>query len=195
MPRTQYTLTCPICGNPFQTIRPRQKTCSKVCAGFSHTYPSIAARFQVKTAPPETPDGCALWTAGTFSCGYGLFKMKCDDGVFRARRAHRVAYELANNCCILPGFEVLHVCDTPLCVRADHLRLGTTQDNVQDCYQKGRQARGEKNSHAKLTEAQVIAIRARHDQGETTIALARAFGLCHSAMSAVVRRETWRHVA
>lgn len=195
MPRTQYTLTCPICEQPYPTINPRQKTCSKVCAGFSRTYPSIPTRFQAKTAPPETPDGCALWTAGTFNCGYGLFKMKCDDGVFRARYAHRVAYELAHNCCILPGFEVLHKCDTPLCVRPDHLRLGTTLDNRADCVAKERQARGERSGRAKVTESDVLAIRQRYADGERIAHLAREYGLAYSAMASLAKHETWKHVA
>jgi hypothetical protein len=35
------------------------------------------------------PDGCWLWTAGTFTNGYGAFR----DGP-KQRRAHRWAYEL-----------------------------------------------------------------------------------------------------
>jgi hypothetical protein len=32
----------------------------------------------------------------------------------------------------------MHHCDTPLCVRPDHLCLGTQRENLQDARDKGR---------------------------------------------------------
>ena len=39
---------------------------------------------------------------------------------------------------IPPGMNVLHRCDTRLCVRADHLFLGTQAENMTDMARKGR---------------------------------------------------------
>ncbi len=72
---------------------------------------------------------CWLWTAGQFSDGYGGY---------RGQRAHRFAYKLNHED---PGdLDVCHHCDTPLCVNNEgHLFAGTNQDNVDDCWKKGRQ--------------------------------------------------------
>ena len=52
--------------------------------------------------------------------------------------AHRVSWELAHGP-ITGGMNVLHKCDTPLCVRPDHLFLGTQRENILDAVRKGRQ--------------------------------------------------------
>lgn len=51
--------------------------------------------------------------------------------------AHRFAYELWKGG-IPKGLYILHNCDTPPCVNPDHLRPGTTQDNVDDKMERGR---------------------------------------------------------
>jgi len=74
---------------------------------------------------------CWLWTGATCA-GYGALTRYSRD-----LRAHRLADELAYG-----PFDaewlVCHRCDTRLCVRADHLFLGTQLDNVQDSIRKGR---------------------------------------------------------
>ena len=75
-------------------------------------------------------DRCWLWKAGT-SHGYGSFRV---DG--KVRRAHVVSWKLEHGS--YPELYVCHSCDTPLCVRPDHLFLGTQVDNMRDCVIKGR---------------------------------------------------------
>lgn len=96
---------------------------------------------------------------------------------------------------------VLHHCDTPRCVRPDHLFLGTMQENTQDMLTKGRNEHGpgypsgEAHPNTKLTEAAVLEIRRRWQQGGVTQrALAQEFGVVHSVIGFVVRGETWRHL-
>lgn len=88
-------------------------------------------RFWQKVEKTET---CWLWRGATFSNGYGHFVVEKKHCL-----AHRIAWELAYGP-IPAGLIVMHViCDTPLCVRADHLCIGTHSDNTQDMIRKGRQ--------------------------------------------------------
>ena len=78
---------------------------------------------------------CWLWTGAIFAGnGYGQFSPAHHVNV----AAHRFSWELHNGP-IPDGLLVCHHCDTPLCVRLDHLFLGTASDNMQDMIRKGRQ--------------------------------------------------------
>jgi hypothetical protein len=81
-------------------------------------------------------DGCWEWQAGRGWFGYGQFGVTGSTTI----GAHRVAWILAHGP-IPDGYHVLHRCDTPPCVRIDHLFLGTNADNIADKTRKGR-ARG-----------------------------------------------------
>lgn len=78
--------------------------------------------------------GCWIWQGSTFTDGYG----KCPR-YGKTRRAHRVFYEELVGP-IPDGLQVLHKCDTPLCVNPEHLWAGTCLENHQDMDRKGRRA-------------------------------------------------------
>lgn len=134
-------------------------------------------------------DECWEWQLGRTGGGYGKVKRGG-----RTLIAHRVAYELATG--VSPGvLQVCHRCDNRLCCNPAHLFLGTALDNNRDKVAKGRQARGETNGNAKLSEAQVREIRHRRASGEGIVPLAREFGVAHTHISALCRLESWSHVA
>jgi DNA-binding XRE family transcriptional regulator len=90
---------------------------------------------------------------------------------------------------------VLHHCDNRLCINVDHLYLGTHHDNMRDRDSRGRQARGERNGMAHLTEQQVVEIRRLYDGGGVTqLSLAPLFNVTRRTINSIVRRETWRYL-
>jgi hypothetical protein len=104
----------------------------------SYSGKTLEERFWAKV---HKTDGCWLWTGG-HSHGYGNLARTKQEGPILA---HRYSYELAYGS--FPAeLHVLHTCDTPRCVRPDHLFLGTHQDNIADMARKGRRAQGEKVS-------------------------------------------------
>jgi hypothetical protein len=119
--------------------------CDKVF-GTKHDRPSIPRRVceecRIIARAEATPDrfwakvnktnGCWPWTASCNSEGYGKF--------WNGKKlvlATRWLWESMHGQ-IPPRLLVCHTCDNPLCVRPDHLFLGTHQDNSQDSIAKGR---------------------------------------------------------
>lgn len=98
----------------------------------------------------KTPT-CWLWR-GTLSNrrDYGQFSVTREKHGDQDIPAHRFAYELAYGVSPAELF-VCHRCDVPLCVRPDHLFLGTNADNIADMIAKGRNSKGEK--HAAIMRA------------------------------------------
>lgn len=131
----------------------------------------------------ETP--CHIWQRGKAPNGYGI-----TTHAGRRMGAHRAAWIIAHGP-IPAGMQVCHRCDVRACVNADHLFLGTGRDNMQDAASKDRLARrrGEESSQAKLTWAQVDAIRASTD---TQTALATRYGVSQAAVWKIVRGKAWQ---
>lgn len=174
-------------------IRGEGKYCSRMCARRNRApLPSPSERFwnQVDKGRGET--SCWLWIGHQDKFGYGRFTVTSEDGQ-KHLRAHRYSYEMAYGK-IGEGLNVCHKCDNPPCVNPAHLFLGTHQDNVKDKIQKGRQARGERNNHAKLTTDQVIAIREALRAGIAGHKLAITYGISPYVISSIKRRKTWRHI-
>lgn len=141
-------------------------------------------KFEARVCP-EPNTGCYLWM-GAYSGDYGKFapsRALVED-------AHRWAWRLYRGP-IPPGLCVLHRCDTPICVNVDHLYLGTHQVNMADRDAKGRQARGERQGNADLTEAVVREIFAAHG---TLQEIADAYGVCQSTVFNIKRGKSWKHL-
>jgi hypothetical protein len=102
-------------------------------------------------------------------------------------KAHRFSWELHNGP-IREGLTVLHLCDNCLCVRPDHLRLGTQKENVHDAIAKGR-----RNSfgHQKLQPDDVRIIREQAARGVKHKDIASAFSVARNTISQIVNGSTW----
>jgi diketogulonate reductase-like aldo/keto reductase len=90
-----------------------------------------------------------------------------------------------------------------MCVRPDHLFVGTAFENMRDAARKDRLSRahnppgknrGASHGMSKLTDEKVRDIRTRHANGETQAALAREFAITTGAVCMIVKRKRWAHV-
>lgn len=124
--------------------------------------------------------GCWDWTATKDPCGYG--RITGDGGPL----AHRLSYKLHRGP-IPDGLHVLHRCDNPGCVNPEHLFLGTHADNMADKTAKGRQG-----LRAKLTKAEVVAIRT--SIGVPQQKLGKQYGVSKTLISYIRAGKLWTHV-
>lgn len=123
---------------------------------------------------------CQPWTGALNSDGYP------------SGREHRRAWEKANGRRLKAHEVVRHNCDNRACVEPTHLLIGTHADNRRDCVERGRQAKGEGNGRAVLTEEGVRHIRRSVLSNSD---MAQQFGVDRSTIRAIRQGKTWRHVA
>jgi hypothetical protein len=135
---------------------------------------------------------CWLWANAVNEHGYGVMRpagKRTGPGV----KAHRVSAELAGM--DIRGRVVRHRCDNPPCVNPAHLIPGTQADNARDRVERGRSNTGSINGQAKLTDSQVLEIRAKLAQGIPGKALAAEYGISEPTISVIRNAKGWRHLA
>ncbi len=149
---------------------------------------SIEKRFWSKV-DVRGPNECWPWLAGKDKDGYGRFRLPTGN-----EGAHRMAWFIVNGP-IPEGLYVLHFCDQTDCSNPVHLWLGTNIENTQDRNTKDRQAKGEKNGEAKLSESDVLDIRSRYTPRIITMEmLAKEKNVTKQMISLIVNRKNWQHV-
>lgn len=161
---------------------------------------------------------CWIWNGPIGKSGYGVVGYQ-----YRSWSAHRLSWFFTFGD-IPADMYICHSCDNKLCVNPAHLWLGTSAQNSQDMVSKGRSAKGDKSSSrlhpdslkrgekhwsksnpdkvrkgvyhhkAKITGAQVKAIRDRVQSGESMMSVASDVGIHVSSVSLIVNRKTWKHV-
>jgi hypothetical protein len=133
-------------------------------------------------------EGCWIWKGGTDKDGYGAFKGEAAGQMHQ--RAHRFSWSHANDAPIPRYMHVCHTCDTPRCVKPEHLFLGSALQNMRDKIEKGR-ARyscGEESPHAKMTEREVKAIRA---DPRPYAEIGAQYGVSASTVGDIKSRKSW----
>lgn len=133
------------------------------------------------------PGGCLLWTGYTQPNGYGYINL----GQFHIA-AHRAAL-IVSGVDLPDDMDACHKCDVRACIEPAHLYAGTRKQNMADCTARGRhnKPRGEKHWRAKLSAADVAAIRAARSSGASTVAIAKQFNVNHATISRIAR-GIWR---
>lgn len=152
----------------------------------------VEPRFWNRVLKSPEPDGCWLWLGTIASNGYGVLWVGGRKGNYIG--AHRISFELRYGC-VPDGLWVLHKCDIALCVRPDHLFLGTNVDNSRDRSLKGRSVRGEKHPLHKLDRSTVLEM--RHLRETTALSfqeIASRFDVSKSLAFMVCGRQVWKHV-
>lgn len=138
-------------------------------------------------------DECWPWTGHMDVGGYGFF--------WRGRRsrphrthAHRVLYQMRYGP-IPPGLQACHHCDNRRCVNPRHIFLGTHKDNADDRERKGRgnhpkgkpnfKNRGSGNGNSRVTENDLVRIRAMLANGIKNCEVAREFKISPACVSLI----------
>ena len=141
------------------------------------------------------PDDCWPWLGAKTGSGYGTIRGGISSGG-KMLSVHRVAWELVNGP-IPDGMCVCHHCDNKPCCNSTHLFLGTDTDNQADRVRKNRSYHpaGEKNAQSRLTAEQVLEIRHRYAEGNTTQReLAGEYGVGSQHISSVICKHRWKHL-
>ena len=111
----------------------------------------------------------------------------------KTKSGHRLSYDIFH-CDLEDDLQVHHWCNNPSCINPAHLKMGTPAENSAYMVLMGRQARGEKNGMAVLTEEQVIAIFiAYHTQVATINELAAMYDVSPSTVRDIMNGRYWKH--
>jgi hypothetical protein len=152
------------------------------------TFRFLASLIRPEDGPLTTP--CwIIWDRARTPNGY--VNLRCNG---KPRGAHRLMYELLFGP-IPDGLLVRHHCDRKVCINPCHLDVGMPAHNVADKMARGREARGERNGWAKLTETQICEIRDLLKQSALSHRrIGDLFGVSKTAICDIGRGATWKHV-
>jgi hypothetical protein len=150
-----------------------------------NTFDDAALAHRIEKLPES---GCWIWMRKVNKGGYGVTSVGR-----KTMAAHRAVYEYRTGQSIPPGMVLMHLCDVRSCVNPDHLRVGSYQDNTNDCIRKGRDYRGTRHHRSKLSEDDVRYIRANPDKPLRE--LGRELGVTMQCVWAVRHHRKWAHVA
>lgn len=142
----------------------------------------------LKEHADHTGDNCLFWPFGQDAFGYAS-KVTVNG---RADRAHRHMCEVAKGPSPSSAHVVAHSCGNGDCgcVNPKHLRWATRSENEADKVAHGTSNRGERCGTAKLTRADVVAIR-RLAKSLTHRVIAARFGISRRTVSQIISRNSW----
>lgn len=152
-----------------------------------------AKEFWAAVGVSDDKDACWLWRGVRGRGAKAVYPSVMWQGTNVA--AHRLALAISLEVSPTSLGDVLHSCDRPHCCNPHHLREGSHAENMADSVERGRRPRGTRLPWARLTEDKVREARRLRAEGAKVTAIARMFGISQPAMSAVLSRRVWRHVA
>ena len=132
-------------------------------------------------------DECLIWPYHKVGNGYGALKRNGHH-----KQVHRLACEARHGPPPTPEHDAAHSCGKGHygCCNPNHLRWATHTENCADRLTHGTHTRGERNGMAKLSEAEVLEIRAlRGAMPQREIAV--HFGISASLVGDIHRGGRW----
>ena len=153
---------------------------------------SLKKRFHRKYVA-TTPGKCWEWKGYVSKLGYGQLRNVPGERPV-VLMAHRLSWELHTKLGIPEGLCVCHKCDNRKCVNPKHMFLGTKTENNMDRDAKVRQARGQLNGNAKMTDKDVLKIRAMSAAGMSNPRIAEQIGLSRITVWEITTRKKWKHL-
>ncbi|WP_081435738.1 HNH endonuclease [Mycobacterium marinum] len=165
----------------MNTLNRRSNTAPNQAAVDHPSWDLVRTRIEANAIRSES--GCWNWPNASPD-GYAKLTIS---GV--RDRVHRWAFR-AYVGPIEDGLHVLHHCDNKRCCNPTHLFLGTHADNMKDMADKGIGARGLNNSCGKLTDEQVVQMRAKYKRGFPISWLADEFGVHRNYVHQIVRNKS-----
>ena len=130
-------------------------------------------------------NGCWIWTR-SLRKGYGAIDVEG-----KTKRAHIVSWEWHNGRKVKDGYVLHHKfkCGNKKCVNPMHLQEMT------DSKHKSLHKSGGNNPNSKLTEQQVLEIRADWATGKyTQKQLAKKYDVSIPTISRIINRKIWKHI-
>lgn len=162
-----------------------RKYCSRSCglmATDKHPDKSIDDRFWKKVNIPEDKTKCWRWTGMTDKFGYGRIKPKDS----KLMLAHRFSYELKFGE-IPANMMARHICNNPLCVNPEHIRLGKGIDNSDDCNISNRQGHKGTKFDYRLISVLFVALK----MGANQKFLSNLCGVSRQTINRINNKQVW----
>ena len=134
--------------------------------------------------------------SSSFNRANGYCNLKVGVGInkYKTYNVHQLV-AMAFMGLIPDGMEVLHSDGDKTNNRPDNLSYGTRLENHADKIRHGTSGKGEQNSMAKLTEKDVLAIRAKYKKGVYGyIRIAKEYDVLSGTIQKIINREIWKHI-
>lgn len=137
---------------------------------------------------PYDGEDCLIWPFSRTGHGYAL--------VWHGGRmvlVSRLICEHVHGPAPTPEHQAAHICGKGgyACVTRQHLRWASPKENQADRFVHGTLACGERHGNAKLTEADVRAIKAMSGAHRD---IAAKFGVAQTTISKIKAGKAWRHI-
>ena len=123
-----------------------------------------------------------------------LYVVLFKDGIGKNFRVHRLVATAFHGPCP-EGMECCHNDGNPMNNHRENLRWDTHKNNQSDQKLHGTSNEGSKHSQAKLTETDVLKIRAMYAAGGVTQKfIGNQYGVTKDHISKIINRKNWTHI-